>query len=160
MAENELSASAQRVQKALVALKIKLKVVELPASTRTAIDAAEAVGCEVGQIAKSLVFEAIVSHRPILVIASGKNRVSETIMETIIGEKIQKANASFVRNHTGFSIGGIPPVGHAEKIPIYIDRDLLDYIEIWAAAGTPHAVFRLTPDDLLKITSGKVVAIH
>ena len=160
MAEHELSTSAQRVQNTLNALGIALKVIELPASTRTAKDAADAVGCDVGQIAKSLVFEMSVSHRPILIIASGKNRVNEKLMKTIVGEKIKKAHAEFVRSQTGFSIGGVSPVGHTKKIPIYIDRDLFNYKEIWAAAGTPHALFCLTPDDLLKITSGKIVAIH
>jgi len=154
-----LSASAQRVQNALKALGLSLQVIELPASTRTAAEAAQAVGCQVAQIAKSLVFETTESHRPILVIASGINRVSEEMLSEQVGEPVRKASAEFARNHTGFAIGGIPPLGHVEKIETFIDRDLLALTEIWAAAGTPRAVFRLTGADLVKATGGKVITV-
>ena len=152
----ELSASAQKVQDALSALGLSLQVVELPGSTRTAVEAAQAVGCQVGQIVKSLIFKGKHSQRPILVVASGVNRVDEKKIEAQIGEPLGKADADFVRQHTGFVIGGVPPLGHPERLLTYVDEDLLQYTEIWAAAGTPHAVFRLSPSDLLKITGGNL----
>lgn len=154
----ELSASAQRVQAALEQSGLTLEVVELPASTRTAVDAARAIGCQVGQIAKSLVFRTR-SARPILVIASGSNRVDVEAVGALIGESIGMADADFVRQHTGFAIGGVPPLGHDKPLKTYVDQDLLGYEVIWAAAGTPHAVFRLTPSDLVKMTGGQVAAV-
>ncbi len=155
----DLSPSAQRVQQALHALGMDLTVVELPGSTRTAVEAAQAVGCEVGQIVKSLIFKAKRSGRPVLVIVSGPNRVDERRIEALLGEPLGKADADFVRQHTGFVIGGVPPVGHTEELITYIDEDLLLYPEIWAAAGTPHAVFRLTPAELVKIAAGLVTTV-
>ncbi len=154
-----LSNSAQRVQNALKDLGLALQVVELPASTRTAAEAARAVGCQVAQIAKSLVFETVESHCPLLVIASGANRVDVEKLARQVGEPVRKASAEFARHHTGFAIGGIPPVGHVKEIETFIDRDLLALDEIWAAAGTPRAVFRLTGADLLKATGGKVITV-
>jgi prolyl-tRNA editing enzyme YbaK/EbsC (Cys-tRNA(Pro) deacylase) len=155
----ELSSSARKVQDALEALGLSLQVVELPGSTRTAVEAAQAVGCQVGQIIKSLVFKAKRSQRPILVIASGQNRVDERKIEALIGEPLGKADADFVRQHTGFVIGGVPPLGHLEPLETFIDEDLLQFQELWAAAGTPHAVFRLAPADLIKMTGGSVINI-
>lgn len=157
--DESLSASARKVQQALQALGLDLQVIELPGSTRTALEAAQAVGCHVGQIVKSLVFKAKRSQRPILVIASGPNRVDERRVEALIGEPLGKADADFVRQQTGFVIGGVPPVGHNQRLETFIDEDLLGYAEIWAAAGTPHAVFRLTPADLVQMTGGRVAAI-
>jgi prolyl-tRNA editing enzyme YbaK/EbsC (Cys-tRNA(Pro) deacylase) len=154
-----LSSSALKVQQALNAIGMRLEVVELPGSTRTSVEAAQAVGCQVAQIAKSIVFEALRTHRPVLVVASGPNRVNEKIIAGLVGEPIGKADADFVRSRTGFVIGGVPPVGHSEKLEIFIDQDLLQFPEIWAAAGTPHAVFRLTPDDLLRMTGGSVINV-
>ena len=154
-----LSSSAQKVQDALHALGMTLQVVELPDSTRTAVEAAQAVGCQVGQIVKSLIFKAKRSQRPVLVIASGANRVNEKAIEALIGEPLGKADADFVRQHTGFAIGGVPPVGHTEPVETFVDEDLLQYSEIWAAAGTPNAVFRLAPPDLVRMTGGQVVKI-
>lgn len=154
-----LSPSAQRVQDALAALGMSLQVVELPASTRSAAEAAGAVGCSLGQIVKSLVFRALDSDRPILVETSGSNRVNEGLLSSLTGERIGKADADFVRQRTGFIIGGVPPVGHIEKLLTYIDQDLLQYAEIWAAAGTPNAVFRLTPEELVRMTGGQVVRV-
>lgn len=155
----ELSPSAQRVQQALNDLGFSLEVVELPDSTRTAVEAAQAIGCQVGQIVKSLVFKTKRSERPILVIASGSNRVNEKTIKALIGEPLGKADAAFVRQHTGFAIGGVSPVGHIQELQTFIDRDLLEYEEVWAAAGTPHAVFRLAPGNLVKMTGGEVVRI-
>jgi prolyl-tRNA editing enzyme YbaK/EbsC (Cys-tRNA(Pro) deacylase) len=154
-----LSASAQRVQDALTALGLPCRVVELPGSTRTAQEAADAVGCTVGQIVKSLIFRATQTDTPILVLASGANRVNETRLGELAGEPIAKADAAFVRAHTGFAIGGVAPLGHPAPIKTFIDADLLQYDEIWAAAGTPNAVFALTPADLERMTGGRVVAI-
>ncbi len=154
-----LSPSAQKVQDALASLGLTLQVVELPGSTRTAAEAAQAIGCQVGQIVKSLVFKAKRSERPVLVAASGPNRVDERKIEALISEPLGKADAEFVRQRTGFVIGGVPPVGHSERLETFIDQDLLQYDEIWAAAGTPHAVFRLAPADLVRITGGRVVAV-
>jgi prolyl-tRNA editing enzyme YbaK/EbsC (Cys-tRNA(Pro) deacylase) len=155
----DLSPSAQKVQAALQSLGLQLQVVELPGSTRTAVEAAQSVGCQVGQIVKSLVFKGKRSGRPLLVVASGSNRVDERRLEALIGEPLGKADADFVRERTGFAIGGVPPLGHAEPLETYIDADLLQYDEIWAAAGTPHAVFRLAPADLARMTSGHVADI-
>jgi prolyl-tRNA editing enzyme YbaK/EbsC (Cys-tRNA(Pro) deacylase) len=155
----QLSSSALKVQKALNAIGMELDVIELPDSTRTSQEAAQALGCQVGQIAKSIIFQALTSHRPILVIASGSNRVNEKVIAELIGEATDKADADFVRNRTGFVIGGVPPVGHTEHLETFIDQDLLQYSDIWAAAGTPHAVFRLNPGDLLRITGGLVINI-
>ena len=155
----ELSASARKVQKALQALGFPFRVVEIPASTRTACEAAAAIGCQVGQIAKSLVFKGKQTGKPLLVIASGTNRVNEARLSELVGEPIEKADADFVRQRTGFAIGGVPPVGHSEPLRTWIDNDLLCYEVIWAAAGTPHAVFELKPADLPKMTGGDVVAV-
>jgi prolyl-tRNA editing enzyme YbaK/EbsC (Cys-tRNA(Pro) deacylase) len=154
-----LRPSAQKVQDALSALGLTLQVVELPGSTRTAAEAAQAVGCQVGQIVKSLVFKSKRTERPILVIASGANRVDEQKLEALIGEPLGKADADFVRQHTGFVIGGVPPVGHAHLIETYIDQDLLQYPWVWAAAGTPNAIFQLDPADLPRISSGRLADI-
>ena len=122
-----LSPSAQKVQDTLAALGFPGEVIELPQSTRTSVEAAQAVGCTVGQIAKSLVFKGSVSDNPILVIASGSNRVNEKKIAELIGEKIEKPDAEFVREHTGFAIGGVPPVGHAEALETFVDEDLQQY---------------------------------
>ena len=155
----QLSSSAQRVQEALKALGLSLEVVELPQSTRTAAEAAAAIGCSVEQIVKSLVFKGKRSQKPILVVASGSNRVNEKIVAQIIGEPIERADPGFVRAHTGYVIGGVPPVGHLERIDTLIDEDLLRYPEIWAAAGNPNAVFRLGPEELKRMTGGRVMPI-
>jgi prolyl-tRNA editing enzyme YbaK/EbsC (Cys-tRNA(Pro) deacylase) len=154
-----LSESAQKVQNALIRFGVTCKVVELPGSTRTAQEAAQAVGCRVEQIAKSLVFQGKTTSRPILVVASGANRVNEKKLRDLLSEPVKKADADFVREHTGFAIGGVPPAGLSKPMDIFLDEDLFKYEDIWAAAGTPHAVFKLTAQDLLNITRGKVVKI-
>ena len=154
-----LSSSVQKLQDALKSLGLTLQVVELPNSTRTAVEAAQAIGCQVGQIVKSIIFKGKRSERPFLVIASGSNRVNEKTIEALIDEPLGKADADFVRQHTGFVIGGVPPLGHSEPLETFIDEDLFQYNEIWAAAGTPNAVFRLKPDDLPRMTKGKVINI-
>jgi prolyl-tRNA editing enzyme YbaK/EbsC (Cys-tRNA(Pro) deacylase) len=155
-----LRASADRVRRVLHDLGHDAEVVEFAETTRTAAEAAAAIGCSVAQIAKSLVFRAVPSGRPVLVIASGANRVSEKTIAAALGERIERADAEFVRAKTGFAIGGVPPVGHAEPPVTFIDSDLRQFAEIWAAAGTPFAVFRLTPADLAALTGGTVIAIR
>lgn len=155
----ELRPSARRFQEALHNLGFACEVVELPNATRTAPQAAAAVGCAVGQIAKSLVFRSKDTNKAVLVIASGANRVDEGKLAELVAEPVEKANADFTRERTGYAIGGIPPTSHSERLPTFIDEDLLCYTDIWAAAGTPHAVFRLTPDELREMTDGQVVAI-
>ena len=154
-----LSASAQKVQNTLRALGLNNEVRELPATTKSAAEAAAAIGCQVAQIAKSLVFKTRTSGKPILVIASRANRVDEKKIAGFLGEPIERADADFVREKTGFAIGGIPPVGHSEKLLTFIDEDLLQYEIIWAAGGNPNAVFKLTPVELGNMTGGKVVPV-
>jgi prolyl-tRNA editing enzyme YbaK/EbsC (Cys-tRNA(Pro) deacylase) len=121
---------------------------EFPAGTRTAVDAAAAVGCDVGAICKSLVFR--VGDEPLLVIASGANRVDEERFDAV------KADAAFVREQTGFAIGGVPPYGHPRPLRTIVDEDLLGYETVWAAAGTPTAVFPIAPDELVRRTGATV----
>jgi prolyl-tRNA editing enzyme YbaK/EbsC (Cys-tRNA(Pro) deacylase) len=146
--QNATAPSALRVQ---AVLGEGFRVLEFSASTRTAAEAAEAIGCTVAQIAKSILFRAA-SGRPVLVVACGTNRVDEKKVAALLGEKIGRADAEFVREATGFAIGGVPPVGHATVPVVLLDRDLEAFETIWAAAGTPNAVFRLTPADLARLT--------
>ena len=154
-----LSPNAQKVQDALHASGMRLQVLELPASTRTAQDAAQTIGCQVGQIVKSLIFRGKQSGRPLLILVSGTNRVKEEGIENLIGEAIGKAQAEYVRELTGFASGGVPPLGHDHPLETIIDEDLLQYNQIWAAAGTPNAVFCLESRDLQRLTGGKVVRV-
>ncbi len=154
-----LKASAQKVQDALRAAGFENTVVELPDSARTAAEAAAAVGCQVGQIVKSLLFRAAESGRAVLVVASGSHRVDEQAVAAVIGEAIGRATPEFVREQTGFAIGGVPPIGHARPVVAVVDEALLAHERIWAAAGHPHAVFALTPDELVRMTGGKVARV-
>lgn len=155
-----LSPSAQKVQDALNQRGFAhLHVLELPASTRTAQEAAAAVGCSVGQIVKSLIFRGLSSGRPYLLLVSGANRVNTHQIEGRLGEKLARPDAEYVRGITGFAIGGVPPVGHEQYLEAVIDPDLLQYKSVFAAAGTPFAVFELTPDELLTLTGGRVLQV-
>lgn len=155
-----LPPAAQRVQGALARLGHAGRVRVMPASTRTSAEAAAAVGCSVAEIAKSIIFRAKPSQRAVLVIASGVNRVDEKKVAALVGEGIGKADAEFVRARTGFVIGGVPPVGHETPPVVLIDADLLKLPNLWAAAGTPQAVFPLTPQELVSLTDGKVADIR
>lgn len=156
-----LPPSAQRVQQALDAMGGGHRVVCFDASTRTSEEAAAAIGCTVAQIAKSLVFRGRTSGRAVLVIASGVNRVDEKRVAALTGEKIDRADPEFVRQTSGFAIGGVPPFAHAEPpLLTLIDQDLLGLAEIWAAAGAPNAVFGLTPAALLTLSGGQVADIR
>ena len=152
----QLSPSAQKVQDALHNLGFDLTVIEHAESTRTAQEAAERVGVTLGQIVKSLIFKGKVSGKPILVLTSGSNRVNEKRIRDYAGEKIERADADFVRDVTGYAIGGVPPIAHLQQMETYLDEDLMQYGVIWAAAGTPKAVFELTPTDLQRMTGGRV----
>jgi prolyl-tRNA editing enzyme YbaK/EbsC (Cys-tRNA(Pro) deacylase) len=156
--ENSLSASAQRFQDHLAARGYPNRVVEMPGTTRTSAEAAAAIGCMGAQIAKSIIFRSEIegTNIAVMVIASGINRVDEKKINGLIGSPIRKADADFVRQETGYVIGGVPPVGHAHLIRILIDADLMQFDEIWAAAGTPFAVFQLTPAQLVEMTAGTV----
>jgi prolyl-tRNA editing enzyme YbaK/EbsC (Cys-tRNA(Pro) deacylase) len=154
-----LPASAQRVQDHLAARGLACRVRTFPDSTRTAQEAADAVGCEVGQIAKSLVFRDAENDRPVLVVASGANRVDVSKVEAAIGVKLSRAEGKWVKAQVGYAIGGVPPVAHAEPLLTVLDSDLKNYPTLWAAAGTPFAVFELTPGDLAALTEGEWVGV-
>ena len=154
-----LKPSAQRVQDALYQQGYSQQIIELADSTRTAAEAAAAVGCTVAQSPNALLFPCPTPGQPILIIVSGANRVHEGQAAAAIGERLDKADADFVRATTGFAIGGVPPIGHAGPLATYIDQDLLQFDEIWAAAGHPHAVFRLTPTELVAMTGGAIIGV-
>ncbi len=152
-----LSKHSQKVQDALSRFGMDLKVLELPDSTRTAKEAAAAIGCQVGQIVKSLIFRNDVN--PILILVSGDNQLDTQVFERDQAIKLQKADANFVKASTGFSIGGVPPIGHNEVIDTYIDQGLVDYDLVWAAAGMPFSVFAIPGEKLVDITNGQVIAV-
>jgi len=154
-----LSPSAQKIQNLLNSLGYDYTVIEHAESTRTAQEAADRAGCELGQIVKSLIFRGKTSGKPILVLTSGANRVDEKRISGYAGETISRADADFVRTVTGFAIGGVPPIGHAEKMETYLDEDFMSHQTIWAAAGTPNAIFELKTEDLQKMTDGKIVQV-
>ena len=156
---SKLSDSANRVQDFLKEKGFSLVVRELPGSARTAQEAADSVGCEVAQIAKSLVFRETETGLPVLVIASGSNRVDLAKIESRTGLKLGKADGKFVKEHVGYAIGGIPPVAHNEPLETILDPDLKKYDTIWAAAGTPFAVFQLKPADLDPLTQGRWIEL-
>ena len=154
-----LSSSAQKIQDQLKSLGFDYIVIEHAESTRTAQEAADRAGCELGQIVKSLIFKGKDSGQPILVLTSGANRVDEKRISEYAGETIGRADADFARAATGFAIGGIPPIGHSQKIETYLDEDFLQYETVWAAAGTPNAIFELKTSDLQKLTNAKIVRV-
>jgi prolyl-tRNA editing enzyme YbaK/EbsC (Cys-tRNA(Pro) deacylase) len=147
------SASVERVRDALARAGLADTIVELPGAARTAKAAAEYLGCDVGQIANSLVFRAVASDTALLVMSSGAKRVDVGRLAALAGEPVGKADADFVRRHTGFAIGGVAPVGHSLR-RTFVENGLAAYRELWAAAGHPHTVFRLTYEELLRITGG------
>ncbi|HET7263744.1 MAG TPA: YbaK/EbsC family protein [bacterium] len=153
--EQVRSDAVARVRAALAAAGVEARVVEFAESTRTARDAARAVGTSIGQIVKSLTF--LADGRPVLVLASGANRVDTAKVARLAGAaRVEKATADATREATGFSIGGVPPVGHRTALPVYVDAALLAYDVVYAAAGTPHAVFPIEPSALVRVTAGTV----
>lgn len=151
--------AVDRVSAVLQAAGHEPEVREFPEGTRTAVDAAAAVGCDVAQICKSLVFRLPERDAGLLVVTSGANRVDLARVAEVVGEEPAKADAAFVRERTGFAIGGVPPVAHAAPMRVLIDEDLLRFDEVWAAAGTPNHVFGLTPAALVELTGGEVAAV-
>lgn len=152
------SKSVRRVRDALVAHGMESEVRTTPASTRTAEDAAAAVGCEVGQIVKSLLFVGA-SEAPYLILVSGANRADPERLADEAGEALRMADPRTVRDVTGFAIGGVAPVGLERSVPVLMDEDLLAYEEVWAAAGLPHSVFLVAPGDLQRITGARAVRV-
>ena len=152
------SPSVERVRRALERAGLAVEIVELPGAARTARAAAEFLGCELAQIANSLVFRAGASDSPVLVMSSGARRVDLGALERLLGEPVAKADADFVRRHTGFAIGGVPPAGHG-LAKVFVDRSLSAYAQLWAAAGHPHTVFRLGFDELVRLTGGSVAEL-
>ena len=150
--------AAARFQAALDALGLRRSVIELPVEARTSQQAADAVGVGVGQIAKSLVF--MVDGAPIMVIASGVNRVDERKLATLAGGKVRRADADTVKKATGYTIGGVPPFGHDTSLRLWIDEDLLGHDLLYAAGGVPERIFPLTPEELLKATGGTVADVR
>ena len=159
MSEPNLKRSAQLVQDALRANGLSCEVKELPDTTRSAKEAAKAIGCEVAEIAKSLVFRNIDQDVPVLVIASGPNRVDEAKISEILTCDIEMASPDYVRESTGFAIGGVPPLGHKTPLTTLIDQDLMSFDEIWAAAGTPFSVFMIEPHALVEATQARIVEV-
>lgn len=147
--------TAQKVAEAARELGLDIIVKEFSETTRTAEDAANAIGCTVAQIVKSLLF--VVDDQPVMALVSGPNRLDEKKLAALAGvskKKVKRAKADIVREATGFAIGGVPPFGHKTRLPIYIDQDFWQFEVIWAAAGTPNAVFAIRPDDLMRATAG------
>lgn len=156
---NNLPAAAERVRAAAAALGLEIDVRAMPVSTGTAADAAAALGCAVGQVVKSLVFRGRNTGRPHLLLVSGANRVNEEGIAVHIGEPLARAEPAFVREVTGYPVGGIPPLGHAREMPAWFDRDLLGWDTIWAAAGTADTMFAVPPDRLLRATRATVLPV-
>lgn len=155
----DMPESCRRVQQFLDASGLDSRVEILAASARTAQEAADALGCAPAQIAKSVVFRAKASDRPVLVIACGDNRVDEKKVAAVIGEKIGRADADFVRARTGFVIGGVAPFAHAEQPLVLVDATVRRFARMWGAAGTPHAVFSIASEDLIRLAGGPVADI-
>jgi prolyl-tRNA editing enzyme YbaK/EbsC (Cys-tRNA(Pro) deacylase) len=144
----------QRFSAALLDLGLECRVRTLPDTTRTASDAASAIGCSRGRIVKSIVFKALTSDKPVLVLVSGKNTASIDKLSSLYGETLGKADAEFVKDSTGYAIGGVPPLGHMQMIDTYLDDDLFAYATVWAAAGDRYSVFEIETTKLLAATLG------
>jgi prolyl-tRNA editing enzyme YbaK/EbsC (Cys-tRNA(Pro) deacylase) len=154
-----LKPAAQRVQDALTAKGLDSSVRHMPQATRSAAEAAAACGCSLGQIVKSLLFRGATSGKPYLLLVSGANRVNEGGVAAVIGEALRRPDAADVREVTGFAIGGIPPLGHRTPLITLMDAALLDYDLVWAAAGTPDAVFPVAPDRLAAAAEARIIAL-
>lgn len=153
-----LPEAAQRVAGLLAGLGHDKPVVMLPATGKTSAEAAAGLGCSVAEIAKSIIFRRVADDAPVLVIASGSNRVDEAKVAAVVGP-LGKADARFVREKTGYAIGGVCPIGHAVAPVMLLDSDLFRYDSLWAAAGHPHAVFNLTPQELQRMTGADVADV-
>ncbi len=154
-----LKEAEQRVAQAGRALGLEIEVRQMGRSTRTAGEAAEAIGCDVAQIVKSLIFRGKASGKPYLILVSGANRVDEAAVTPHLGEAPGRADAQFVRDVTGYAIGGIPPFGHREPFEVFLDRDLMAHEVVWAAAGTPDSMFALPAHDLQRVTGARIIPV-
>jgi prolyl-tRNA editing enzyme YbaK/EbsC (Cys-tRNA(Pro) deacylase) len=152
--------STDRVRAAAAAAGLPIEIREMPASTRTAEEAAAACGTSVAQIVKSLVFRKAQSGEPVLLLVSGKNRVDQTAVAAVVGEPLERVDADVVRSVTGFSIGGVSPLGSLTPLPTFMDADLLAFDTVWAAAGAPHAIFSADPAALAEAAGARVVALR
>jgi len=156
-----MHSSARKVADAAATLGLNIKVIEFDQPTRTANDAADAIGCDIGQIVKSLLF--IVNGDPVMALVSGSNRLDErklSLLGNVSRKRIKRADAEYVKGITGYSIGGVPPFGHTNILPVFVDRDLMDFELVWAAAGTPHSVFAISPSELVRTSNGVVADIR
>jgi prolyl-tRNA editing enzyme YbaK/EbsC (Cys-tRNA(Pro) deacylase) len=153
------SAPVARVRAALQQARVETEIVELPGAARTARHAARFLGCDVAQIANSLVFRTQPGDEPLLVMSSGARRVDLDRLGTLVGAIVAKADAEFVKRASGFAIGGVAPVGHPAALRTFVEASLAAHEELWAAAGHPHTVFRLSYADLVRITHGHVVQV-
>ena len=155
----DLPKSAQKVVEAMQSAGLTTDVLKMPTSTRTAEDAANACRCATSQIVKSLVFQGKTSEQPILLLVSGTNRVDQDAVADRIGESLKRPDAAYVRDITGFAIGGIPPLGHATPMKTFFDQDLLDHERVWAAAGTPDCVFSSNPQELAQACGATIIKV-
>lgn len=158
---HNLENKVQGIQKLLESWGLTCEVVEFPQGTRTSADAAACIGCDLSQIAKSLIFRTAHTSKPVLILASGSNRVNEQAIAYHLGETITKADADFTKQKTGFAVGGIPPFGHNHPIELtFIDQDLLQHQTVWTAAGTPRSVFNIPTNDLIQRTQAKIISLR
>ena len=153
----QLKEANRRVAEAAASAGLDIEIVIMGKSTRTAEEAAAACGCAVGQIVKSLIFAGRNSKSALLLLVSGANRVDEEKVAADIGEPLERPNAAYVREVTGFAIGGVPPLGHVKQLTVLFDRDLLKHARVWAAAGTPESVFAVIPSRLAHATGARVI---
>ncbi len=144
-----------RFESWLASTDLSVTVKEFPQGTRTAVDAARAVGCDVGQIVKSLVF--VAGGKPVVALVSGANRLDEKRLAAVAGEPVVKADADTARTATGYAIGGVPPFGHTTDVPVFMDRELLEHRVVWAAAGRPDSVFEIEPERLRELSNAVVM---
>lgn len=155
----ELKAAAKRFLERASAAGLDIEIRQMTETTRTADDAARACGCSVGQIVKSLVFQGAESGEPYLLLVSGSNRVDQKSVAGHIGEALKRPDADFVRAVTGYAIGGIPPLGHDSRLTTFVDKDLLTFDTVWAAAGTPESVFPVSPQDLAEAAEATTIPV-
>lgn len=155
----ELPSACQKVARAFEQSGTAILIVQHEQSARTAQEAADACGCDLAQIVKSLIFTRVDTDQIVLLLVSGANRVHETRTGRQIGAKLKRAEIERVRRETGFAIGGIPPFGHLTKLETYIDEDLLEHKDVWAAAGTPNSVFNIDPKNLADLSEAKIICV-
>ena len=151
-----MSKSLNRVKRALAEAGLDCEVLEMPGETRTAAQAAAAAGCEIDQIAKSIIFRGEHTGHVVLFLTAGGNQVSAEKASAVAGQPLGKADADLIRAETGFAIGGVAPIGHLIEVPAFLDPRLLDFGTVWAAAGTPRHIFSVNPVDLQRVTGAQL----